>query len=151
MAILVKRFRADAVVPTRAHAEDGGWDFYLPENLSLDSQSAKVVKSGIGMLLPIGWTGIIRPRSSALRRSIFSNGTIDRYTGEIMLGFWNLDNVIQNFYVGDRVCQLIPVWTGAGLTTEASLCMLTACNELKVVEQFPDIARGAKGFGDSGA
>jgi len=164
--ILVKFLHENAQCPTKKHDTDGGWDLYLTEPLRLEINQSRVVKSGIAMLLPVGWTGLIRPRSSTYMPGLETDGTIDIYTGEITIKVINRGMEAMKFAAGDRMVQLVPVWTGAGLGKEFALNLiqakgpndlvwllmgkLTACDEIQVVEEFPETARGEAGLGSSG-
>jgi dUTPase len=106
------------IVPVRKHADDGGYDLFLPEYLIFQHHEfIHRIGLKIKLLLPIGWTGRIVPRSSAYNE-IDVNGTIDRYTGEIHLTVkrtgGDFDRIL-SFGKGVSIAQIIPVFTGAGL------------------------------------
>jgi len=163
----------NGIKPTKEYNDDGGFDLYTPERFSVPSQEKVLLK--IKVLIPIGWTALIRPRSSTYRQGLEVNGTIDRYTGEIFLTIKNSKAhrgpIV--FKKGDRIAQLIPTWTGAGFNlkilhdlTENQIDspthgtpisylrtlveLLSACNQMKVVDKLPKTDRSERGGGSSG-
>lgn len=136
----------------RAHYDDGGFDLFLAEDLFLRKQALSYLK--IKVLLPMGWSGRIVPRSKAYNIGVEVNGTIDRYNGEIFLTVKNTGHAT-TFEKGKSICQMLPVYTGAGVdmskpTVKLLYELLTACNEVEVVKVLPETKRGSKGFGSSG-
>jgi dUTPase len=147
---------------------DGGWDLYLPVDLELKAGERVFFNSGCHILLPVGWTGLIRPRSSSYKKGIVANGTIDAgYTGELTVGLENHSNETLRFNRGDRVVQLIPVFSGAGLMRVCDalgggedvdarmlsnniLISLLACELIREVDVMPETDRGENGHGSSG-
>jgi len=150
----------NGIMPIRAHNDDGGFDLFFPNVVSIppmNDRYSKLDKIGmkVKILLPLGWTGFIRPRSSAYLNRLDVNGTIDRYTGEIHL---TVHNEATCTFVADRghaIAQLIPVFTGAGLckddlTIDDVLTLLTATNKIRQVDKLPETSRGDKGYGSTG-
>ena len=155
------------IPPVREHSDDGGFDLIFPcdHKMSHPNNGSTTAKIGmkIKVLLPMGWTGLIRPRSSAYRKGYEVNGTIDRYTGEIFLTVRNNTSDEVLFEKGQSVAQLIPVWTGAGLTplnilkenspgdTLIGLVVsLTAASQIRIVKELPKTQRGDNGYGSTG-
>jgi len=141
------------ILPLRAHDDDGGFDLFLAENLILRNQALAYLK--IKVLLPMGWSGRIVPRSSAYGKGVEVDGTIDRYTGEIFLTVKNTRSQTLEFDAGQSICQLLPIYTGAGVnlskpTAKSLYELLTACNEITVVDTLPSTNRGSKGYGSTG-
>ena len=149
------------VVPVKEHNDDGGYDLIFPKACRCDDVAKIGLK--IKILLPNGWTGLIRSRSSAFIKGAHVAGTIDRYTGEIFLNIHNMTQAPFKFKQGQSIAQLIPVFTGAGLkmndfyltnTTaprvDAAYKIMTACNVIKVVKKLPETLRGDKGYGSTG-
>jgi len=147
---------SDGIKPKRNYDDDGGYDLFLPRDLLVHEQFK--IPLAVKVLIPVGWTGRIVPRSSAYEAGVEVNGTIDRYTGELFLTVKNSKNTSLGYKKGSSIAQLLPVWTGAGLTIDmfdhtydgTLFTALTACNELEVIEKLPDTERGDKGFGSSG-
>jgi len=162
MTILVELMEGGKV-PTKGHTDDGGWDIYTPDEIALEPGHGVSIATGIKFLLPLGWTGLVRSRSSMFKKDIITEGTIDRYTGQIGIRLFNMrrahwvsqsyipKDAVKNFEPGDKIAQIVPVWTGAGVTSENfTLDMMTACSTLKVVDKLPETSRGEGGFGSTG-
>jgi len=137
----------------RAHFDDAGFDLFLAEDLLVRLQTKAYLK--IKVLMPMGWSGRIVPRSSSYSKGVEVNGTLDRYTGEIFLTVKNSRRTDISFEKGQSIAQLIPIYTGAGIdigkpTVKSLYELLTACNEVSVVEVLPETKRGSKGYGSSG-
>jgi dUTP pyrophosphatase len=138
----VTRLRADAVLPTRAHASDAGLDLSACEELTIGPGERALVSTGLAVEIPADHAGIVAPRSGlALRHGISivnTPGVIDAgYRGEVKVILLNTDRSAA-FTVerGMRIAQLLvmPV-------TPANVVEVTALGES---------ARGTDGFGSSG-
>ena len=137
----------------KAHFDDGGFDLFLSEQLVVRLQTRTYLK--IKVLMPMGWSGRIVPRSSSYDKGVEVNGTLDRYIGEIFLTVKNSTRRSLTFEKGHSIAQLLPVYTGAGIdmskpTVKSLYELLTACNEVSVVNALPKTKRGSKGFGSTG-
>ena len=139
--------------PQKNYRDDGGYDLFIPQGIVIHDQLTEPL--GVKVLIPLGWTGRIVPRSSAYKAGVEVNGTIDRYTGELFLTIKNSKNTSIGYNRGSSIAQLVPVWTGAGLTMEMvkgndAWAFFLSCNELDVVSKLPETQRGTKGLGSSG-
>ena len=87
-----KKFNEDAVIPTKAHKPDAGFD--LTCTSIKDTDKYVQYGTGIGMHIPLGYVGLIFPRSSVTKKDLMlknSIGVIDSgYLGEISFRFWKL-------------------------------------------------------------
>lgn len=93
-----KRLTEDAVLPTKAHATDSGYDLVASEDIIVEPGETVVVKTGIAVELPAGYEAVVRPRSGITSRTKLrvQLGTIDnQYTGEIGV---IVDNIAQLTY-----------------------------------------------------
>jgi dUTP pyrophosphatase len=128
----------DAILPTRAHADDAGMDLYCLEDVSLAAQSGLVTRTGIALAIPQGYVGMVADRSSMAKRGIkTAGGIIDAgYRGEIHIVLRNISAEEIHFKRGERIAQLliIPIATPA----------------IQEVSSLDETARGAKGFGSTG-
>lgn len=82
----IKRLSPDAKLPTKAHADDSGFDIYAAEDVVIEPGETVVVKTGIAVKLPPGHDATVRPRSGVTSRTKLrvQIGTIDNgYHGEI--------------------------------------------------------------------
>ena len=136
------KLRDDAVVPSRAHTGDAGFDLSACEEVTIGVGERAAVGTGIAVEIPVGHAGLVVPRSGlALRHGISmvnSPGVIDAgYRGEVRLLLLNTDNE-SAFTVepGMRVAQLLVV--------------PVADVELVETDEVTATDRGAGGFGSSG-
>ena len=136
------RLRDDAVLPSRAHSGDAGFDQSACEEITIGVGERAAVGTGIAVEIPDGHAGLVVPRSGlALRHGISmvnSPGVIDAgYRGEVRLLLLNTDNA-SAFTVepGMRVAQLLVV--------------PLADIELIETDEATATDRGVGGFGSSG-
>ena len=134
----IVKLTADAVLPTRAHADDAGMDLYALGEVTLEPGQCAVVPTGIAMAIPAGYVGLVADRSSLARKGIkTAGGVIDAgYRGEVGAGLWNISRAPVTLGRGDRVAQLllVPVATPA----------------VKEVKTLSESKRGKGGFGSTG-
>lgn len=63
LTLEIKRLTPDAKLPTKAHADDSGFDIYAAEDVIVEPGDTVVVKTGIAVKLPPGHDAYIKPRS----------------------------------------------------------------------------------------
>ena len=100
-----------------------------------------MIPTGLAVAVPDGYVGILAVRSSmGVKNGIcLSNGigVIDSdYRGPLQVALHNMRDVYYTVQPGDRIAQLMVV--------------PVLCPEIEVVEELPETARGAKGFGSTG-
>lgn len=86
MEIGFKRLSENAVLPTKAHASDSGFDLYAAEDVIIAPGETAVVPTNIAVKLPEGFEATVRPRSGITSRTKLrvQLGTIDNgYNGDI--------------------------------------------------------------------
>ena len=139
-----RRLVPAAVMPERAHLGDAGYDLRSVEEVGLGPGSRALVRTGISVAIPDGYTGLVLPRSGlAVRHGISlvnTPGLIDSgYRGEIQVPLINHDRQ-ETFLIeeGTRIAQLVLVRAAAALFTEVDF-----------LESSTD-GRGEGGFGSSG-
>jgi len=134
----VRRLSLEAVLPTRAHADDAGLDLYGLEDMVVDPGEGAVLRTGVAVAVPAGHVGLVCDRSSLAKRGLkTAGGVIDAgYRGEIGVVVWNISPEPQTVKKGERVAQMlvIPIATPAPTETE----------------DLGDTKRGASGFGSTG-
>lgn len=140
--IPVQRLRGDAVVPTRAYADDAGLDLVACERRELAPGERGLVPTGIAVAIPAGYAGYVQPRSGLAAEHgitiVNTPGLIDSgYRGELRVALLNTDRA-RHFVVepGMRIAQLV--------------ILAVPQAELVEVEALPESGRGAGGFGSSG-
>ncbi|HEY5222903.1 MAG TPA: dUTP diphosphatase [Microbacteriaceae bacterium] len=133
--------RAD-VVPSYAHPGDAGADLCSNEAAVLAPGERKTLGTGLSVALPEGYLAFVVPRSGLAARHgitiVNSPGTVDAgYRGEIKVTLLNTD-AVESYAVaaGDRIAQLV--------------VMPVSRVRFIPVDELPDSARGASGFGSTG-
>lgn len=130
-----------AIKPTKSHESDAGWDLYMPHShVTADKGApAVIVNTGVHMMIPEGYVGLVFPRSGlASRKAVYPvTGVIDAgYTGAIGVTF-PAEMLIKNkIERGDRIAQIV-------ITPIANV-------QLVEVDLMPETARGDHGFGSTG-
>jgi dUTP pyrophosphatase len=142
VAIPVLRVDATLPVPGYARVDDAGLDLYAAESVTLDPGARALVPTGIALAIPVGFAGFVLPRSGlALRDGVTvlnTPGLVDAgYRGEIKVLLVNHGEAAVTLSRGDRVAQLV--------VQRVERVSLTPVAEL------PVSARGAGGFGSTGA
>lgn len=165
----VKRLTDTAILPTKAHATDLGWDLYADEDVTLYIGEVKKIKTGIALELPEGYGAIIQDRSSMGAKGITKvGGVIDNgYKGEILVCLANINtnNILQyliSYLMMDYVDNTKSVLEQSLKLVEniftikkgdkvAQLVLVpTITTQLEEVENLTETDRGEKGFGSSG-
>ena len=138
--VQVKLLHKDAKKPTRSHDTDAGLDLYANENVSISSTAG--VSTGVAILIPEGYVGLIWPRSglSAKNGIDVLAGVVDAgYTGEIKVILSYNRDIPSTYAVekGDKIAQLLI----QKIETPAVL----------IVDEFNEqTSRGDSGFGSTG-
>ena len=143
MEIKVKKLVPEAVVPTRAHGSDAGFDL-VAVSRTLEA-GAWVYGTGLAFEIPEGYVGLVFPRSSVAKKDvILSNcvGVIDAgYRGEVMAKFKVAGPFVRSggfsiYDVGERICQIVFV----------------KLPEVEIVEsdELSTSDRGTGGYGSTG-
>ena len=108
------RLDAELPLPAYAHEGDAGLDLYASESAAITAAGGRLLMpTGISIAIPIGWCGLVMPRSGlAFRHGISvvnAPGLIDAaYRGEIKVVLINTDPE-HDYEItrGDRVAQLV--------------------------------------------
>ena len=142
MTVHFKKLHPDAVLPAYARPGDAGMDVCACEEATLLPGERKLVRTGLVMELPSGTEAQMRPRSGlALKHGITllnSPGTIDEgYRGEVGVLLINLGREPFAVQPGMRIAQMVIAPVLRVGTAE--------------VAEVSDTARGAGGFGSTGA
>ena len=130
-----------AQLPTKAYADDAGFDLHVSEETWIQPGEFVDVPCAVAVELPSDTWALLTGRSSTLRRHklMVNQGVIDPgYRGELFAGVWNLGSEPIKVEVGDRLAQLIL------MPNRALNARLVAVNELAPHQ------RGQSGFGSSG-
>ena len=136
--IYIRRLTAEAKIPARSTPGSAGFDLVATESVTLMPGSRELVKTGLAMVVPAGWVGLIWPRSGlAVRHGIdVMAGVIDSdYRGEISVLLINHGFHDFRINTGDRIAQIL---------------FQPASGEVVEVAELDDTERGAGGFGSTG-
>jgi len=143
VTLRVRRLRPQARLPARAHPGDAGYDLCAAEPVSLAPGERAMVGTGIAVELPAGHAGWVVTRSGLARRHgvalVNAPGLIDEgFRGEIGVLLLNTDREASvELAAGDRIAQLV--------------VMAVAAPEVVEAAELGETARGACGFGSTGA
>lgn len=136
MNVKIKRLNDKAILPTKAHATDAGYDLYASSCYYEDGMLH--YGTGIAVEIPEDYVGLVFPRSSIANTHLtLSNsvGVIDSgYRGEIMAKFRK--GGTRGYHVGERIAQLIIIPYPEVTFVE--------------VDELSDSDRGEGGYGSSG-
>ena len=104
----MKVFKLDelAYLPTVNYLGDAGIDFYaLYDYLALED-SLTIVRTGIGVLIPDGYVGLLKPKGSS--EWLVGAGVVDQnYRGEILFKIYNPYPYSFIIAEGDPIGQMI--------------------------------------------
>lgn len=170
-----KRLTEDAVIPTKAHASDSGFDIVASADVIIEPGETAVVPTGIAVQLPEGYEASVRPRSGVTSRTKLrvQYGTVDfGYNGEIGVITDNIETrpLWNAFYLGFKalVAQLKAHFIDGEETETSETCkkgtliirkgdriaqlVITRLSDVESVEVFDvgESERGDRGFGSSG-
>lgn len=137
----VRRLRPDVELPSYARPGDAGLDLAAAEPVTLEPGARAAVPTGLAVAVPVGWVGLVHPRSGLARRHgvtvANAPGTIDAgYRGELQVLLVNLGHDRVELAAGDRIAQL--------------LLQPVAEAEVIEVDELDATARGDGGFGSTG-
>ena len=140
-ALLYRVLTPTGLAPTKAYADDAGFDLYCDADMVIEPSTFVDVPLGVAIKVPEGTWGLLTARSSTLRKHglMVAQGVIDcGYTGPLFAGVWNMTNEPVKIEHGMRLVQYI-------LMTNASLDV-----DAQQVDELPKTERGSSGFGSSG-
>lgn len=129
-----------AYMPNKAHTADAGFDLRTPTKVRLNANSSVVIDTGVHMLIPEGYFGLLASKSGLnVKNSITGTGVIDAgYTGSIIVKLYNDDKECNYiFEKGDKIIQI--------LILPVPDVILEQVDNFDVVTE-----RGDTGFGASG-
>ena len=139
-----RRLRPDAVVPAYMSADAAGLDLAaaLDAPVVLAPGARATIGTGLALELPRGFEGQVRPRSGLAKNHgvtvVNAPGTIDAdYRGEVAVLLINLGDQPVAITPGMRIAQLVI----------APVVQAT----IEVADELSTTARGAGGFGSTGA
>lgn len=142
--VRIKKLNDNAVIPTYGTEFSAGADLYacMDEPVALACGETKLIKTGLAMEIPVGYAGLVYARSGLASKKGLAPankvGVIDAdYRGEIMVALYNHSSDTAVVEPGERIAQIV-------ITP-----FLTA--NFVAAEELENTARGAGGFGSTGA
>lgn len=143
MKVEIKKLNDAAIIPTRAHEGDAGFDLYACIDNPIIVKAGENVKipTGIALSIPNGYFGAIFARSGlatkqGLRPSNCVGVCDPTYRGEYIVSLHNDSGEDRKINCGDRIAQLVIIPFIAP--------------ELQLVENLSNTERGTGGFGSTG-
>ena len=126
-----------AYKPMRAHDSDAGFDLFAREDVALSPDKTFKVDTGVHILIPEGYVGLVLPRSSYSCAGVATpTGVIDAgYTGSISVILVSKYDL--RIFKGNRIAQLVIVPIPDVHLTEGDVTGVKS-------------ERGLGGFGSSG-
>lgn len=140
--VLITRLDDSVPLPAYAHEGDAGADLVTSTAVTLAPGERALVPTGIALALPVGFVGLVHPRSGLAARCglsiVNAPGTVDAgYRGEISVLLVNLDPVSPIVLArGDRIAQLVVQRVEHAAFVE--------------VDALPASVRGSGGYGSTG-
>ena len=96
----------DAVLPTVKFRGDAGMDFYAYNNWIIKSHSSEIVATGMGVIVPEGYVGLLKPKGSS--NHLVGAGVVDsNYRGEILFKIFNPYRMPISIMHGQPIGQMI--------------------------------------------
>lgn len=140
MIVKFKKVHPNAVIPTKAHESDAGFDLTAVSVDEDRKRNVVIYHTGISVEIPENCAGYIFPRSSVYKHQLsLANcvGIIDSgFRNEILVIFRIIQPHISRYSVGDKVAQLI-------IQPYPEI-------QFEEVDELSDSDRGMGGFGSSG-
>ena len=141
LEVKFKKLVPTAKIPIYANSGDAGLDLTATSKTWNDELQCFVYGTGLAVEIPLGYVGLIFPRSSVRKYCLAltnSVGVIDSgYRGEIMCTFRpQSKGTTESYNVGDKICQLIIMPYPNIIPIEA--------------EELSETQRGANGHGSTG-
>ena len=127
-----------AILPTRAHELDVGFDLYSREDAIIYAGDSHSFDTGVHMAIPKGYSGDIEPKSGLMDKyGLLTDGTVDPgYTGSIKVKLFNTGRCAVSLVKGQKIAQIV---LKAVITPD-----------LEVTDSLEETERGEGGFGSTG-
>jgi dUTP pyrophosphatase len=146
LSVKIKKTHPDAIIPKYAKQGDAAVDLYsvsshIEKTGEMNYDANIVYDTGLSIEIPVGYVGLIFPRSSVSKYNIWLRnavGVIDSgYRGNIMLKYGYYNGITDNSYeVGDRIGQL--------------MILPYPTIKFEQVDELSTTDRGIGGFGSTG-
>lgn len=139
MRVQIKKMHPEAVLPRYANPHDAGMDLFSVEQVVLQPNEKKTIKTGIALALPPNHVGLVWDKSglaSKFHLHTFAGVIDESYRGELQIVIGNFGTQTYTIEKGQKIAQLLvqPI-------TYAQLEEVSTLNETQ---------RGSGGFGSTG-
>lgn len=163
-----KRLSVDAVIPTKAHETDSGFDLYASEDVIIEPGETAVVPTGIAVQLPAGMEAQVRPRSGVTSKTKLrvQLGTIDndyrgdigvivdntwrKYASKFTKNYVKLDGLPEPVVGGYSCSKGTYLIRKGDKLAQLVVQYLPQVQAVEVDGDLSDTARGSGGFGSTG-
>ena len=130
-----------ALMPSKAHSTDAGFDLYAPKTLEsglIRPHESLSIDTGVHIAIPKGYCGLVVSKSGLnVKHGLTSRGLIDcGYTGSIVVKLFNETGKPYIVEPGQKISQLV-------LTSYLDVALVE-------VDELAETDRGQGGFGSSG-
>jgi dUTP pyrophosphatase len=139
MKVRFKKLNEKAVMPTKAHATDAGFDLYASEAVTIPANGRAIIPTDIAMEIPQGYFGMAVGRSgNTIKRGLVGQtGIIDSgYRNGIGIMAFNFTSEDIAIAQGERAGQIV-------------LMPILEC-ELEQADSLNGSERGEGGYGSTG-
>lgn len=144
MQVKIKKFKEDAIIPTRGSNKAAGYDLYAYlkyDEVAIHPHTTILIGTGLSITPPDGYFGAIFARSGlASKRGLRPANCVgvcdEDYTGEYMVAVHNDSDDKQFIKHGERIAQLV------------FLPYVSA--DFVEVDKLEETDRGVGGFGSTG-
>ena len=99
-----------AYMPTKGYDTDAGLDLRTPGDMNVFPNESRVIDTGVHLLVPEGWCGLIVAKSSLnIDNALNVTGLVDcNFTGTIKVRVYNHNqHNVYTFDNGDKVAQIM--------------------------------------------
>lgn len=114
MKINIKKLTETAVIPTRQHEGDAGYDLYadIQNQVAIEPHTTEFIHTGIAIEIPDGYFGAVFARSGlasneGLRPANCVGVCDSKYRGEYMVALHNDSTTVKIINPSDRIAQLV--------------------------------------------
>ena len=139
MKVRFKKLNEKAVMPTKAHATDAGFDLYASEAVTIPANGRAIIPTDIAMEIPQGYFGMAVGRSgNTIKRGLVGQtGIIDSgYRNGIGIMAFNFTSEDIAIAQGERAGQIV-------------LVPILEC-KLELADELGSSERGEGGYGSTG-
>lgn len=109
--IVFKKTNENALLPTKNHADDSGWDVYSVEDTIIPARGSKIVDNGLTLayMTPNYWLKVETRSGLGFKHGLLCHpGIIDNgYRGNLGIKIYNLTDQDYTVKKGDRIAQLV--------------------------------------------